>query len=98
MHGFFAVDGPASRRYFVLYSAFLGASRCPPQNVIRYTASTSAIMATTTSEPKCKVCGAPATVHLAFAKHQPGKPPEPPREEHYCVQHVPPEFASAIPK
>ena len=36
MHGFYAVDGPASRRAFDLDIVFLGASRWPPQIVIRY--------------------------------------------------------------
>jgi hypothetical protein len=36
LHGFFAVDGPASRRKFVFGIVFLGASRWPPQIVIRY--------------------------------------------------------------
>ena len=36
MHGFFAVDGPASRRTFVFGIVLVGASRCPPQSVIRY--------------------------------------------------------------
>jgi hypothetical protein len=36
LHGFYAVDGPASRRKFVFGIVYLGASRWPPQIVIRY--------------------------------------------------------------
>ena len=39
MHGFYAVDGPASRRKFVFGTVSLGASRWPPQIVIRYPCS-----------------------------------------------------------
>ena len=38
MHGFYAVDGPASRRKFVFGIVSLGASRWPSQIVIRYVA------------------------------------------------------------
>ncbi len=62
MHGFYAVDGPASRRKFVLGIVFLGASRCPPKSVIRYLAEAEWATFGKISKIALPTCGSTGTL------------------------------------